>query len=101
MERINSGQAWDITEVIDTHGTRTVNVYVEWDEPVESNGPWLTNGASKWLGRSSSNVRSLRLSVSLENMEIVRLCPNLPPQSMEQYLDDQPVVGPGNFLGRY
>ena len=41
VEGINSGQAWDITEVIDLPGTRTVNVYVEWDEPVASNGPWL------------------------------------------------------------
>ena len=112
MERINSGQAWDITEVIDTPGTRTVNVYVEWDEPVESNGPWLTNGAPKWLGRKCRNVRSrfhlpisnvrfLRLSVSLESMEIVRLWPKSPPQLIEQYLDGQPAVGQGNFLGRY
>ena len=112
VERINSGQAWDITEVIDLPGTRTVNVYVEWDEPVASNGPWLTNGAPKWLGRNCRNVRSrfhlpisnvrfLRLSVSLEGMEIVRLWPKSPPQLMEQYLDDRPAVGQGNFLGRY
>ena len=109
VERINSGQAWDITEVIDTPGARTVNVYVEWDEPVASNGPWLTNGAPKWLGRKCRNVRSrfhlpisnvrfLRLSVSLEGMEIVRLWPHSPPQLIEQYLDDRPAVGQGNFL---
>ena len=94
VERINSGQAWDITEVTDTPRTRTVHVYVEWDGPVESNGPWLTNGASKWLGRSCRNVRSrfhlpisnvrfLRLSVSLEGMEIVRLWPHSPPHLIE------------------
>ena len=112
VERINSGQAWDITEVIDFPGTRTVYVYVEWEEPVESNGPWLTNGAPKWLGRKCRNVRSrfhrpisnvrfLRFSVSLESMEIVRLWPNSPPQLIEQYLDDPPAVGQGNFLGGY
>ena len=111
VERINGGQAWDITEVMDRSGTRAVYVYVEWDEPVESNGPWLTSGAPKWLGRSCRNVRSrfhrpisnvrfLRLSVSLESMEIVRLWPNSPPQLIED-LDDQPAVGLGNFLGRY
>ena len=48
-----------------------------------------------------SNVRFLRPSVSLESMEIVRLWPRLPQQSIGQYPDDQPVVGLGNFLGRY
>ncbi len=57
VERINGGQAWDITEVRDRPGIRAVNVYVEWDEPVKSNGPWLTSGASNWLGRSCRNVR--------------------------------------------
>ena len=111
VERINGGQAWDITEVRDRPGIRAVNVYVEWDEPVKSNGPWLTSGASNWLGRSCRNVRSrfhlpirnvrfLRLSVSLEGMEIVRLWPSPSPQVIEDP-DDQPRVGLGNFLGRY
>ena len=112
VDRVSRGQAWEVTDVRDYPGIQTVGVYVEWDEPVESNGPWLSNGAPKWLGRQCRNVRSrfhlrisnvrfLRLSVSLESMEIVRLWPRLPPQSIEQYPDDQPVVGQGNFLGRY
>ena len=112
VERISGGQDWDITEVRDLPGIRSVYVYVQWDEPVESNGPWLTNGAPKWLGRqcrnvrsrfhlSISNVRFLRLSVSLESMEIVRLWPHSPPQLIDQYPGDRPEVGLGNFLGRY
>ena len=111
VERIKGGQAWDITEVRDLPGIRTVQVYVEWDKPVESNGPWLTSGAPKWLGRNCVNVRSrfhrpisnvrfLRLSVSLESMEIARVWPTPPPQLIEQYPGDQPEVGPVNFLGR-
>ena len=99
----------------DHPGIRTVGVYVEWTEAVESNGPWLTNGAPNWLGRSCRNVRScfrvsisnvryLRLSVSLEDMAIVRLWPDSSPQSRIENLEvlkDQPDVGQGNFLGRY
>ena len=84
VERISEGQDWKVTDVRDHPRVRTVGVYVEWMEPVESDGPWLTNGAPKWLGRSCrtvrsrfhvsiSNVRYLRLSISLENMAIVRL----------------------------
>ena len=54
--------------------------------------------------RDLCNVRFLRFSVSLESMEIVRLWPLSSPQSrMENLedLDDQPVVGKANFLGRY
>ena len=111
VERINNGQTWDIIEVIELPGIRQVYVYVEWDQPVKSIGPWLTNGASKWLGRSCKNVRSrfhltirnmrfLRFSVSLESMEVVRLWPHAPPQLID-HLDDHPAVGMGNFLGRY
>ena len=53
VERISSGQSWEITAVRDHPGIRTVSVYVEWAEAVESNGPWLTNGAPNWLGRSA------------------------------------------------
>ena len=110
--QINGGQAWEVTEVQGYPGIQRVDVYVEWDDPVASNGPWLTSGAPKWLGRncrnvrsrfrvSISNVRFLRISVSLESMEIVRLWPHAPPQFIEQHLDDGPVVGQGNFLGNY
>ena len=99
----------------DHPGIRTVGVHVEWTEAVESNRPWLTNGAPNWLGRSCrkvrsrfrasiSNVRYLRLSVSLEDMAIVRLWPDSSPQSRIEnlkVLKDQPDVGQGNFLGRY
>ena len=51
--------------------------------------------------RGLCNVRFLRFSVSLESMEIVRLWPLSSPQSRMENLDDQPVVGKANFLGRY
>ena len=40
------------------------------------------------------------IAPSTEAMEIVRLWPHSSPQLIE-YLDDQPAVGLGNFLGRY
>ena len=58
VERISGGQAWEVTDVRDHPGVRTVGVYVEWLEPVESDGPWLTGSAPEWLGRSCRNVRS-------------------------------------------
>ena len=88
---------------------QSVNVYVEWKDPVESDGPWLTGGALKWLLRGCRNVRSrfhvpisnihfLRLSVQLEGMEIIRLWPHsLPPRTP----DKEDVVGRSNFLGHY
>ena len=112
VERINGGQAWKVTDVRDDTRGRIVNVYAEWDEPVESNGPWLTSGAPEWLGRNCINVRSrfhrpisnvrfLRFSVSLEGMEAVRLWPTPPPQFIERDLDDGPRAGRVNFLGSY
>ena len=90
----------------------TFGVYVEWMEPVESNVPWLTSSAPEWLGRSFrdvrfrfdvpiSNVRYLRLLVSLEGMEFVRLWPRSSPESRIENLKDQRDVGRGNFLGSY
>ena len=89
VDRISGGQAWEVTEVSGYPGIQRVNVYVEWDNPVESSGPWLTSGAPEWLGRNCRNVRSrfhvsisnirfLRFSVSLESAEIVRLWPFSP-----------------------
>ncbi len=112
VDRISGGQAWEVAEVSGYRGNQRVNVYVEWDNPVESSGPWLTSGAPKWLGRNCRNVRSkfhvtisnirfLRLTFSTETSEIVRLWPFPPPQNIEQRPDDQPKVGEGNFLGRY
>ena len=112
VDRISGGQAWEVTEVSGHPGIQRVNVYVEWDNPVESSGPWLTSGAPEWLGRNCRNVRSrfhvsisnirfLRFSVSLESSEIVRLWPFSPPQDIEQRLEGGPVLGRGNFLGSY
>ena len=109
VERINGGQAWKVTEVRDNVRGQSVNVYVEWKDPVESDGPWLTSGAPEWLLRGCRNVRSrfhvpisnihfLRLSVQLEGMEIIRLWPHsLPPRTP----DKEDVVGQGNWLGHY
>ena len=109
VERINGGQAWEVAEVRDNVRGQSVNVYVEWKDPVESDGPWLTGGALKWLLRGCRNVRSrfhvpisnihfLRLSVQLEGMEIIRLWPHsLPPRTP----DKEDVVGRSNFLGHY
>ena len=112
VDRISGGQAWEVAEVTGYRGNQRVNVYVEWDNPVESSGPWLTSGAPKWLGRdcrnvrsrfhvSISNVRFLRLTVSTNTSKIVRLWPFRPPQNIRPRPEDQPQVGDGNFLGRY
>ena len=112
VERISEGQVWEATDVRDHPRVRTVGVYVEWMEPVESDGPWLTSSAPEWLGRSCRNVRSrfhvsisnvryLWLLVSLEGMEIVRLWPHSSPGSRIENLEGQPDVGQGNFLGSY
>ena len=112
VERISGGQAWEVTDVRAHPGVRTVGVYVEWTEPVESDGPWLTSSAPEWLGRSCRNVRSrfhvsignvryLRLLVSLEGKEIVRIWPLSSPASRIENLEDQPDVKGGNFLGTY
>ena len=111
-DRISGGQAWKVTEVRGFPGIQRVNVYVEWENPVESNGPWLTSGAPEWLGRNCRNVRSrfhvsisnirfLRFTVSTENSEIVRVWPFPPPQEIRQRPEEQPQVGQGNFLGSY
>ena len=42
VDRVSGGQAWEVTDVRDHPGIQTVEVYVEWDEPVESNGPCTT-----------------------------------------------------------
>ena len=39
VEWINGGQAWEVTEVRDNVRGQSVNVYVEWKDPVESDGP--------------------------------------------------------------
>ena len=112
VDRITGGQAWGVEEVSGYRDNQRVNVYVEWDNPVESSGPWLTSGAPKWLGRNCRNVRSrfhatisnirfLRLTVSTETSEIIRLWPFPPPQNIEGRPDDQPKVGGGSFLARY
>ena len=95
VERINDGQAWDITEVRDSPRIRTVNVYVEWDEPVESNGPWLTSGASDWLGRSCKNVRS-RFHLPIRNVRFLRLSVSLGEHGNRQTMaQSSPTVNRG------
>ena len=112
MDRISSGQVWEVAEVSGYAANQRVNIYVEWDNPVESSGPWLTSGAPEWLGRDCRNVRSrfhvtisnirfLRFPVSTETSEIVRLWPFRPPQNIRPRPEDQPQGGDGNFLGRY
>ena len=113
VERINGGQAWEVTNVRDSaSGRQLVYVYVEWNDPVESDGPWLTSGASKWLNRGCrdvrsrfhltiSNIRFPRLTVWLEGMEIVRLWPHSFQSLRTDEVGDRPVVGRGNFLGHY
>ena len=92
VDRISGGQVWEVLDMRDYPGTQQVDVYARWDHPVTSDGPWLTSGAPKWLGRQCRNVRSrfrapisnvrfLRLSVHLETMEIVRLWPHSPRSS--------------------
>ncbi len=111
-DQISGGQAWEVTEVREFPQIQQINIYVEWNDPVESSGPWLTNGAPKWLGRdcrsvrsrfrtSIRNIRFLRFSVSTKSSEIVRLWPFPPPQDISQHPEEQPQVGQGNFLGSY
>ena len=106
VERINGGQAWEVMKVRDNVNGVSVDVYVEWKDPVENDGPWLTGGAPKWLLLGCTNVRSrfhvpisnihyLRLTIELENMEIIRLWPkSFPPETLES--DKEEVVGQGN-----
>ena len=109
VERINGGQAWEVTEVSGNVRGQSVRVYVEWKDPVESDGPWLTSGAPNWLLRGCRNVRSrfhvpisnihfLRFSVQLEGMEIIRLWPHAHRLWTP---DKSDVVGRSNFLGHY
>ena len=109
VERINDGQDWEVTGVRDNVKGQSVNVYVEWKYPGESDGPWLTSGAPEWLLRGCRNVRSrfhvpisniyfLRFSVQLEGMEIIRLWPH---SLRSPTPDKEDIVGEGNWLRHY
>lgn len=80
VERINDNQPWEASHAIE--GWRhDATVLAQWEEPVESNGPWQWVECNVWHQRAKipwTNLRFLNVSVNVATEEIIRIRPGYP-----------------------